>query len=98
VYLTHHLGLADAKAFISRSISASRAQYLLEQQVRVKPAEKWAKDNGDDYIAGHRAWLNQFVNTRITMSYATCPDKSVPSTRDLVVVCDDLAKQKKEKK
>ena len=55
-YLTHHLGLADAKRFIRKTITEENAHKFLVAQIGAKKAAKYANDldNGGSYIKGHR--------------------------------------------
>lgn len=51
IYLTHHLGLGDAMAFIRREMCAATAKHLYEQQIGVEAAEEAAEEFGGDYVA-----------------------------------------------
>lgn len=84
VYLTHHLGLADAKAFINNKIEESHAKVLLIAQVGASKAAEYAEDNGDSYVKGHRAWLLNFVDRRISLPEKMCDPSKAQATRDLL--------------
>lgn len=91
IYLTHHLGLADAKAFIKNSMTAEHAQYLLEQQVGAAGAKKKADSMSGSYLLAHRNWLNTFINKKIDLKEKMCdPSKSV-EPRDLLQITEALS-------
>lgn len=92
IYLCHHLGIGDAKNFISNTITATRAQYLLEQQIRVKPAAQKAADEGGDYLAAHRKWLDNFINTKVVFEKFICSG-SAPQVRTLFSICEAIKKK-----
>jgi hypothetical protein len=71
-YLTHHLGLGDAKRFIRKTITEESAHKLLVAQVGAKKAAKSAKDYGS-YVEGHRAWLSDYINNNINLKGFYCP-------------------------
>lgn len=91
-YLGHHLGGGDAKKFIENTISPTRAQHLLEQQVGIDQARKWATNNGGDYLAGHRAWLDWFINDHVKLDHFFCNGKA-PSVRTLFTLIDVIKKK-----
>jgi LysM repeat protein len=84
VYLTHHLGLADAKAFINNKIEEGHAKVLLIAQVGASKAAEYAEDNGSSYVKGHRAWLLNFVDRRISLPEKMCDPSKAQATRDLL--------------
>lgn len=92
IYLCHHLGIGDAKLFINNTMTATRAQYLLEQQIGVKSAAQKAKDEGGDYLAAHRKWLDNFVNTKVVFEKFICSGSS-PHVRSLFAICDSVNKK-----
>ncbi|EXU74654.1 LysM peptidoglycan-binding domain-containing protein [Erwinia mallotivora] len=71
-YLTHHLGLGDAKRFIRKIITEESAHKLLVAQVGAKKAAKSAKDNGS-YVEGHRTWLSEYIDRSIRLEKFFCP-------------------------
>lgn len=93
VYLCHHLGLDDAKLFINNTMSATRAQYLLEQQIKVERAARLAKESNHDYLAAHRKWLEQFINRNIALKGFYCLDKDQTEVRSIIAICDAIKKK-----
>lgn len=63
-YLGHHLGLGDAKKFLSGGIEAGRARMLLSAQIGSSAAEQRIASTGDATQA-HRQWLLGFIDRRI---------------------------------
>ncbi|MCX8476626.1 MAG: peptidoglycan-binding protein [Sphingomonas sp.] len=63
-YLGHHLGLGDAKKFLSGGIEAGRARMLLSAQIGSSAAEQRIASAGDATQA-HRQWLLGFIDRRI---------------------------------
>lgn len=63
-YLGHHLGLGDAKKFLSGGIEAGRARMLLSAQIGASAAEQRIANAGDATQA-HRQWLLGFIDRRI---------------------------------
>ncbi len=63
-YLGHHLGLGDAKKFLSGGIEAGRARMLLSAQIGASAAEQRIASAGDATQA-HRQWLTGFIDRRI---------------------------------
>jgi LysM repeat protein len=86
VYLCHHLGLADAKAFINQTMSATDAKYLLENQVGVSGAANKAKTQNDDYLVAHREWLKNFIDSKIDYNAFLCNVSKKLTIRDLFSV------------
>ncbi|MGB7800555.1 LysM peptidoglycan-binding domain-containing protein [Buttiauxella sp.] len=77
IYLTHHLGLGDAKLFIKNEIPESRASHLLKAQVGVRSAvEKFIKQGS--YIQAHRTWLTEYINNNIKVEKYFCPELTNP--------------------
>ncbi|MEW5291475.1 LysM domain-containing protein [Erwinia papayae] len=72
-YLTHHLGLGDAKRFIRKIITEESAYKLLLAQVGAKKAAKRAFNNSNSYIKGHRAWLSEYIDKQIDLKDFYCP-------------------------
>lgn len=91
-YLGHHLGGGDAKKFIENTISPSRAQHLLEQQVGVADAIQRANKKNGDYLTAHRAWLDEFVNDHVKLDDFFCNGKA-PSVRTLFTLIDVIKKK-----
>jgi len=71
-YLTHHLGLGDAKRFIRKTITEESAHKLLVAQVGAKKAAKSAKDYRS-YVEGHRKWLRKYIDDNINLKGFYCP-------------------------
>lgn len=63
-YLGHHLGLGDAKKFLSGGIEAGRARMLLSAQIGSSAAAQRIASAGDATQA-HRQWLLGFIDRRI---------------------------------
>lgn len=63
-YLGHHLGLGDAKKFLSGGIEAGRARMLLAAQIGSSAAEQRIASAGNATQA-HRQWLLGFIDRRI---------------------------------
>lgn len=63
-YLGHHLGLGDAKKFLSGGIEAGRARMLLSAQIGASAAAQRIANAGDATQA-HRQWLLGFIDRRI---------------------------------
>ncbi|NIJ20850.1 hypothetical protein FHS95_002542 [Sphingomonas naasensis] len=63
-YLGHHLGLGDAKKFLSGGIEAGRARMLLSAQIGSSAAEQRIANAGNATQA-HRQWLLGFIDRRI---------------------------------
>lgn len=95
IYLCHHLGIGDAKLFINNAMSATRAQYLLEQQVKVARAKALAKRDNDkyDYLDAHRTWLDQFINRMIVLKGFFCTSNAQAEPRTLFAICDAIKKK-----
>ncbi|GAB4062487.1 LysM domain-containing protein [Uliginosibacterium sediminicola] len=91
MYLTHHLGLGDAKSFIQNTISDSRAEYLLKQQIGGKKADVYFDEEGS-YINAHRKWLAGYIDEKIdTKKFVCAPDKSAATK--LISTTDSIAKK-----
>uniref|UniRef100_UPI0031FCD91F LysM peptidoglycan-binding domain-containing protein n=1 Tax=Citrobacter freundii TaxID=546 RepID=UPI0031FCD91F len=71
IYLTHHLGLSDAKRFIKNEINEDKAKKLLTAQVGKKTATSKAKKNGG-YVTAHRKWLVEYIDYNITTGNYFC--------------------------
>ncbi|QCA20632.1 LysM peptidoglycan-binding domain-containing protein [Citrobacter freundii] len=71
IYLTHHLGLSDAKRFIKNEINEDKAKKLLTAQVGKKSATSKAKKNGG-YVTAHRKWLVEYIDYNITTENYFC--------------------------
>ena len=63
-YLGHHLGLGDARRFLSGGIDSGRARMLLSAQIGASAAEQRIASTGDATQA-HRQWLLGFIDRRI---------------------------------
>jgi hypothetical protein len=73
IYLTHHLGLANARRFIKNEITEESAWELLKAQIGRKPALSKAKQYGS-YIKAHRMWLSSYIYSNIKTSNYFCPE------------------------
>jgi hypothetical protein len=63
-YLGHHLGLGDARKFLSGGIDAGRARMLLSAQIGSSAAEQRIASTGNATQA-HRQWLLGFIDRKI---------------------------------
>jgi hypothetical protein len=63
-YLSHHLGLGDAKKFLSGGIEAGRARMLLSAQIGASAAEQRIASAGSATSA-HRQWLLGYIERQI---------------------------------
>ncbi|EDX3117335.1 LysM peptidoglycan-binding domain-containing protein [Salmonella enterica subsp. enterica serovar Mississippi] len=72
IYLTHHLGLRNAKRFINNEITENTAEELLKAQVGSKTAKARGKTAG--YVKAHRDWLMDYINNNIKISTYFCPE------------------------
>ena len=72
-YLTHHLGLGDAKRFIRKTITEESAHKLLVAQIGAKNAAAKASENSNSYVKGHRAWLSKYIDDKIDLGDFYCP-------------------------
>nr|WP_254612668.1 hypothetical protein [Lelliottia amnigena] len=72
-YLTHHLGLGDAKRFIRKTITEESAHKLLVAQVGAKSAAGYASMNSNSYVRGHRKWLCKYIDNSINFKGFYCP-------------------------
>lgn len=91
IYLTHHLGLDDAVAFIRRKMSASHAKELYITQVGPAEAADQAEKFDDDYLTAHRDWLGGFIDVKINLSQKMCNASSLVAPRSLITLTDSLA-------
>lgn len=77
IYLTHHLGLGDAKLFIKNDISEDEAGHLLKAQVGIKSAVEKFITHGS-YIQAHRTWLTEYINNNIKLEKYFCSELTNP--------------------
>ncbi|WP_448661404.1 peptidoglycan-binding protein [Sphingomonas sp. CJ20] len=63
-YLSHHLGLGDARKFLGGGLDEGRASRLLAAQIGTSAAQQRIASTGDATEA-HRKWLLGFINDRI---------------------------------
>jgi len=91
IYLTHHLGLDDAVAFIRKKMSAARAKDLFIAQVGIDRAEDAADDYDGDYLAAHRNWLQGYIDEKIKLNDKMCNTSSFVAPRHLIALTDSLA-------
>lgn len=85
VYLTHHLGLDDAKKFIRDTMTDNRAKYLLQQQVGEDNAETRA-DKAGNYLKAHRDWLLGFIDKKIDLAEKSCDSTKITLPRPLLEI------------
>jgi murein DD-endopeptidase MepM/ murein hydrolase activator NlpD len=90
IYLTHHLGLADAKAFINNVMTAEHAQYLLEQQIGSAKAKKMSVANSNDYLKTHRKWLAEFIDGKIKLTPRMCDPTKSEDVRGLIEITEAI--------
>lgn len=90
IYLTHHLGLADAKRYINKTLTAEHAQYLLENQLGKYKAAERADEFKGDYLLTHRKWLTGFVDDSITLSPRMCDATTALSVRDIATIAEAI--------
>lgn len=83
MYLYHHLGAGDAPKFIKKEFTPEHAKYILICQVGEDKAAEWVAANKGDYIAGHRDWLTEFIDTNIKTSKHVCNASSAVPVRDM---------------
>ena len=82
IYLTHHLGLKNAKRFINNEIEEDIAWALLKAQIGRKSAKTRVEKHGNCVLA-HREWLNDYINRNILLSNFFCDELiSVNYVRD----------------
>lgn len=73
MYLTHHLGLKNAKRFIKNEITEDAAWRLLKAQVGSKSATVRGKKHGG-YVKAHREWLFFYINNNINLDGFFCDE------------------------
>lgn len=73
IYLTHHLGLANAKKFINSEITEEAAWVLLKAQIGLKKTISKVKKHGGS-VKAHRLWLENYINNNITVLTFYCPE------------------------
>lgn len=86
IYLTHHLGLSDAKKFIKNTITSEDAKRLLIGQIGLDRAEEYSAKNDNSYINGHRDWLLSFIDRKIDISDEMCDKSKAGTARPLLDV------------
>lgn len=64
-YLSHHLGLGDAKKFLGGGIEPGRARMLLAAQIGGGAADQRIASAAGDATQAHRQWLLGFIDRRI---------------------------------
>jgi hypothetical protein len=64
-YLSHHLGLGDAARYLRGGIPEERARVLLTSQIGAEAAQARIAQSGSG-AAAHRAWLANYIDTKIT--------------------------------
>lgn len=97
-YLTHHLGLSDAKKFIRDEIEAddqtitrkngkiitiSGAETLLNTQMDSVKAASLAEAENDNYVFAHRRWLIDFIDRNIDPLAFACDTSKLSAGRTL---------------
>jgi hypothetical protein len=64
-YLSHHLGVGDAKKFLAGGIEQGRARMLLAAQIGGGAADQRIASAGGNATQAHRQWLLGFIDRRI---------------------------------
>lgn len=64
-YLSHHLGLGDARKFLAGGIEPGRARMLLAAQIGGGAANQRIASAAGDATEAHRQWLLGFIDRRI---------------------------------
>ncbi|MES2116807.1 MAG: LysM domain-containing protein [Pseudomonadota bacterium] len=91
IYLTHHLGLGDAKDFIRNRMSAKHAEYILKLQIKDAPAENLAKNEHGDYLKAHRKWLLNYIDKKIDLVPKMCDKSKATPARPLLAITEAIA-------
>ncbi|WP_407732381.1 LysM peptidoglycan-binding domain-containing protein [Pseudocitrobacter faecalis] len=73
IYLTHHLGLKNARRFIENKITEDAAWRLLKAQVGIKSAIARGTKYGG-YVKAHREWLFFYINNNINLDNFFCDE------------------------
>ena len=95
IYLTHHLGLSDAKRFINNKITEGGAKELLIAQVGEESAISKAHQNGG-YMKAHRKWLMNYIDGNIKLSNYFCHEKTTINNPEDIDLIDIIKKINKE--
>ena len=95
IYLTHHLGLSDAKRFINNKITEGSAKELLTAQVGAESAISKAHKNGG-YMKAHRKWLMNYIDGNIKLSNYFCHEKTTINNPEDIDLIDIIKKINKE--
>lgn len=83
IYLTHHLGLANARRFIKNEINEESAWELLKAQIGRKSALSKAEQYGNN-VKAHRMWLSSYISSNIKTSNYFCPEMlHITKTEDI---------------
>jgi len=64
-YLSHHLGLGDARKFLAGGIEPGRARMLLAAQIGGSAADQRIASAAGNATQAHRQWLLGFIDRRI---------------------------------
>ena len=94
IYLTHHLGLSDAKRFIKNEITEGSAKILLTAQVGDESAKARSKTAG--YMKAHRKWLMNYIDGNIKLSNYFCHEKTTINNPEDIDLIDIIKKINKE--
>lgn len=94
-YLTHHLGLPDAIRFIENTMTEQRAKYLLELQKNKAFAADKAKKSGGKYLAAHRVWLADYIDSRIELMQFMFDKTKAQTVRGLIPLSESIRKIEK---
>ena len=94
IYLTHHLGLSDAKRFIKDEITEGSAKILLTAQVGDESAKARSKTAG--YMKAHRKWLMDYIDGNIKLSNYFCHEKTTINNPEDIDLIDIIKKINKE--
>lgn len=90
IYLTHHLGLSDAKRFIGNKITEGNAKKLLTAQVGEESAKARSKTVG--YVKAHRQWLIDYINRNINLSNYFCNEQITSNSHDDINLIETIEK------
>jgi len=91
IYLTHHLGLRNAKRFINNELTEATAPELLTAQIGRKAARKRGETAG--YVKAHREWLMDYIDSNIKVSNYFCQELTAPretSVSGVSVIIDKI--------
>ena len=94
IYLTHHLGLSDAKRFINNEITENSAKKLLTAQVGEESAKSRSKTAG--YVKAHKKWLIDYINRNIKLSEYFCHEQITSNSLEDIDLIETIKKINEE--